>query len=179
VSPPDESPGSWQAATHLTRGGDWELRERADGRFDLRLVGEEEPCTRAVGAAYVHAEFRFTGEAAGPVGAIGTGRWCILYGLRRPHHGGGTWYTHLYPFPALTASCGKSGEQVFTLRVRDLAPGESSRYWAWWEVKDRAFRYVWPSRAQVEMCFPDGGTWAAARGRGEIVNVFVEEVEGT
>lgn len=61
---PEKLPGAWQRATHRTRGGDLEIRERADGRFDLRAVGKEplgwpmpdQVAERGVDAAYVRAE---------------------------------------------------------------------------------------------------------------------------
>ena len=39
-----------------------------------------------------------------------------------------------------------------------------------------AFMYVWPGKLLVQACFPDLGANANRQGRGEFVNVSVEEV---
>ena len=45
-------------AHHLTMPG-WlfEVRLRADGDYDTRVVGEDEPCERGISRAYVEAEY--------------------------------------------------------------------------------------------------------------------------
>jgi len=62
VSEAGENRGQWCRATHTTRGGDWDVREAADGTFDIRERGEHQHSELGVSAAYVRAEFRLRDE---------------------------------------------------------------------------------------------------------------------
>lgn len=58
--------------------------------------------------------------------------------------------------------------------VREIEPGETSIYWAWWSNEDQHFHWLWPSKGQVNMCFPYGPEVEEAKGRGHVLNVVVE-----
>jgi len=71
----------------------------------------------------------------------------------------------------------ESRHPTVRVTVREAGPADQSPYYAWWDSAERKFRYVWPSRAQVEMCFGDAQVAAREEtlGHGRIVNVVVEE----
>lgn len=82
--------------------------------------------------------------------------------------------------PEFYVSLHGSKHPTVKVLVREVEPGEASPYYAWWESSDACFRYVWPSRGQVEACFGDADVVARAetKGRGRLLNVVVE-IRGT
>jgi len=47
-------------------------------------------------------------------------------------------------------------------------------YWGWYDAKDDRFEYVYPSRGQVNMCFPYGPQVEENLGRGKVLPVNVK-----
>lgn len=103
-------------------------------------------------------------------------RSTLLYAHKLPDRALGFRWGDLMSTALGTSYCGTG--DVYRVRVRDLEPGEASPYWAWWEHADVAFRWVWPKKLLVQVCFPDLGESDVRQGRGEFVNVAVEEVLG-
>jgi hypothetical protein len=66
---------------------------------------------------------------------------------------------------------------VVEVLVRAPADGETHTHWGWWEEvgllgrQVRKFTLVWPTRAQVEMCFTYGAENEERRGRGKLMPV--------
>jgi hypothetical protein len=58
-------------------------------------------------------------------------------------------------------------------REWDRSQPRPSGYWGWWSNEDSSFHFVWPSRIQVEMCFPYGPEAEEKRGRGHLLPVEV------
>ena len=109
-------------------------------------------------------------------------RETILYCF--DHHGEdeGRWpYRHFCSVPIgpkQRAVWGEPSARALMVEVREPREGESPTYWAWWDSERRAFPspFVWPSFAQVDICFAYGSRAEAERGRGEVVRVVVEIV---
>lgn len=80
-----------------------------------------------------------------------------------------------YPSPRLFLTAGTN--PVFKVHVVVVADDEAveSDYWAWWSAADQTFKFVWPARFLVEMCFTYGSQAETERGRGRICRVRVEE----
>jgi len=71
---------------------------------------------------------------------------------------------------------GGEGLPIVRVALRPVEEGETSPYWAWWEVEDQRYNYVYPNRLGTEMCFAYGSQVEEERGRGKLVNVVVEEL---
>jgi hypothetical protein len=56
----------------------------------------------------------------------------------------------------------------------EVLEGEGD-YWGW-EVEPDKYRFIWPSLAQVSICFPEGAKAAEASGRGRAVNLIIKEI---
>lgn len=68
-------------------------------------------------------------------------------------------------------------EPIVTVTVRERVDSDPpSNYWGWLETGDDKYIFIWPSKLQVEMCFPYGTAVEEARGKGRLVNLIVEEV---
>jgi len=64
---------------------------------------------------------------------------------------------------------------IVPVLVRDLEPGETSEYWAWWSNK---FMFVYPGKVCVDICFPYGPEVLEKAGEGIRVNVAIDVLEG-
>lgn len=58
-----------------------------------------------------------------------------------------------------------------------LEEKEGGGYWAWWDNEEETFMWLWGSKLQVQMAFPDHGANAVATGRGDFVEVAVTETK--
>jgi hypothetical protein len=85
----------------------------------------------------------------------------------------GVWH-HDVSFSAKHVSLYGGKNPIVPVLVRELREGETSIYWAWWQQGRQEFCYVWPSKGQAEMCFPYGAQAETKRGRGYLLNVWVE-----
>ncbi len=52
-----------------------------------------------------------------------------------------------------------------------------SQYWAWWDHEKEIYRMVYPSRVQVEMCFPYGYKIEEEKGNGRLCRVKIKSLE--
>ena len=76
-------------------------------------------------------------------------------------------------------------EPVVPVRVRlfrdgadaDPPPGAAD-YWGWLASEDDKFIFVWPARALLDMCFPYGPEAEEQHGRGRVVHLVVEPIDG-
>jgi hypothetical protein len=46
-------------------------------------------------------------------------------------------------------------------------------YWSWWEVEKEKFTLTWPSKVQLEMCFPYGMAVAEKWGQSKGMRVSI------
>ena len=72
-------------------------------------------------------------------------------------------------------------EPIVQLSVRERVAGDpESGYWGWLKKDARGsedrYTMVWPSRVQLDMCFPYGPQVEMDHGCGRVVNLIVEEV---
>lgn len=88
-------------------------------------------------------------------------------------------YWHFYPTLHVytVGLMGFGPEEVDPVLVRDLREGEESPYWGWWDNKHEEFCLVYPREMLTEMCFPYGTKAEEERGKGQLVNVWVEKRE--
>jgi hypothetical protein len=49
-------------------------------------------------------------------------------------------------------------------------------YWGWWDAESKGFAYVYPSKMQVEMCFPYGAEIEEKRNCGRMMPVNVRVI---
>lgn len=100
---------------------------------------------------------------------MSTERSTILWCHERTSHKGGTYLNGFYSRPktaALHLLGAKDPPHVLRTTVRDLRPGEESRYWAWWDNEKSAFMYAqfFVSPMLVDMCFQYGSKGAEDEG---------------
>jgi len=50
------------------------------------------------------------------------------------------------------------------------------KMWAFWDKSKKEFKFIFPSKVVVEMCFPDGGKSHIEAGTGDIVEVEVNHL---
>jgi hypothetical protein len=69
-------------------------------------------------------------------------------------------------------------DPIVTLRFRERTETDPpSPYWGWVDARHPdVYSMVWPSRIQLEMCFPSGTEPAEKQGDGHKVNLVVEEI---
>lgn len=103
----------------------------------------------------------------------------IYYAHRRVRETDGkVFYFHASPNKWWVELHGKDPIVIVRLRERTNTDPPSN-YWGWLDVKHpNKFLFVWPSEAQLNMCFPYGPEAEEARGRGRKVNLVVEELTG-
>jgi len=65
----------------------------------------------------------------------------------------------------------------FEVKVREVKKDEESLYWAWKDFKEKKYRHIFPTKNQVEMCFPYGSKIKEEKGEGKLVNLLIEEVK--
>lgn len=88
------------------------------------------------------------------------------------HHG--WFYTDVYSSPIGVRVCGHEPTHVVT--VREATDGEDWNSWAWWNNKRQEITMIFPSRVQVEICFPYGHKVAEDAGDGRLIPVMIEPV---
>jgi len=89
------------------------------------------------------------------------------------HFRDGYWW-HLYPSKVALRMCSVPEEDMKRVRV---SYDENGAYWGWWDAEKEHFTMIWPSRVQVEICFPYGSAAEERRGRGKLVQLKVEEIQ--
>lgn len=102
----------------------------------------------------------------------------IVYYAHRVERPGGPVYLHASPRRWWVVLHGLP-DPVVALRLREWREGDPPcRYWAWvYAKRPEEYTFVWPSRGQVSICFPDGVEVAESRGVGRLVRLHVEEVQ--
>jgi len=99
----------------------------------------------------------------------------------------GKMFFHFFHHPKSVKMCQDSREPhpIFKVEVSENADpnagqnigGPSGSYWGWWNSEDNSFHFVFPSRLQVDMCFPYGAKAEEERGRGKMMPVNVTVLE--
>ncbi len=102
----------------------------------------------------------------------------IMYCCDIEKHTGGTILFHFYHHPKAVKMCQDSRDPhpVFKVEVTEGTDAPGS-YWGWWNSEDNSFHFVFPSRLQVDMCFPYGAKAEEERGRGKMMPVNVTVLE--
>ncbi len=102
----------------------------------------------------------------------------IYYGHKDTSQEGKVWYFHLSPNQWWVEIHGVN-KPIVPLRVRERIDGDpESNYWGWLDTKKPdTYTMIWPSKMQLDMCFPYGPDAETALGRGRCVNLMVEEIE--
>lgn len=71
-------------------------------------------------------------------------------------------------------------DEVVQVRLRERThedpppPANGPDYWGWLAAGADEYSFVWPSRGQVEMCFPYGSAAESEAGQGRLVHLFAE-----
>ena len=77
-----------------------------------------------------------------------------------------------------TCHCDSSKMIQFISADQDIQSADQdvkeTNMWAWWDAFSESFCHIYPSKACVEMCFPDGGKHKTELGLGKIVEVVVK-----
>jgi hypothetical protein len=84
--------------------------------------------------------------------------WCSFY--------------HIYASRMAVSVCGVKAEDIVPVVVCEQVGGG---HWGWWDHEHQAFTMVWPSKTQVEMCFPYGYRVAEYAGDGVLVELLVKK----
>ena len=82
-------------------------------------------------------------------------------------------FISFFGHPSLVKMCGAKDDDILKVKVKEYK-GKNPEYWAWWNNKEKEFQNVWPSKGQVEMCFPYGTKLPVERGEGKICTVEIE-----
>ena len=85
------------------------------------------------------------------------------------------YFHHVFPHFLSTLMCVSLKEKVSQIRVREALPEEETPYHAW-KHPDGQISLIYPSKVQVEICFPYGSEIAAKNGRGKMIKVVITEV---
>lgn len=67
-------------------------------------------------------------------------------------------------------------DRIFEVLVREPKPGETPRYWSWWNEKEQRFTFTWRFDGLLEMCFAYGTRAEEERGRGKKIQTVVDLV---
>lgn len=93
----------------------------------------------------------------------------VVYG----HYIDGT-FCHIYESAMQVEMCGD--EPVHRAKARVAEEGEEPTHYGWLE-NDGDLSMIWPSRVQVEMCFPYGYEAHEKAGEGKLVGVIISDIE--
>lgn len=66
-------------------------------------------------------------------------------------------------------------EDIDRVVIKEILPGETSTYFAWWDARDNQFNFVYESKEAAEECFPNGSKIEEDNGNGKLCKVTVEE----
>lgn len=99
--------------------------------------------------------------------------YCHKYPSERRKEG--FYYFNFYVSKLSTRVSSTKEEPVLEVEVTELVEPTEDCYWAWWETKDDRFVFCWPSRIQLEMCFPYGSKPAVDRWDGHFLPVRITE----
>ena len=61
--------------------------------------------------------------------------------------------------------------------VTESTTPETATQWAWWDEGLQTFKFIWPSKMQVEMCFAYGVKVKEEKGEGKLCPVEIEILE--
>jgi hypothetical protein len=84
----------------------------------------------------------------------------------------GFFYFNVHACEKTTALCNRA-ERVRRIEIREVKEGEKSPYWGWLDAKTGKISMVYPSRGQLNMCFPYGPDAEVNAGRGRPVNLVI------
>lgn len=73
------------------------------------------------------------------------------------------------------AMCADVGEKIYQIEVREATPEEETPYYAW-KRNNGNIEMIFPSKIQVEVCFPYGIKMASLNGGGHLINVCIREI---
>ena len=109
----------------------------------------------------------------------------IFYATKRENSEGVS-FTNFYNNPEILIMTFGNKSDIYKVKIRPSQKGEVSKYWGWHRYKtknknsffDQTEEYcmIWPSKKQVEMCFPYGCKAEEERGRGKLTNFVVEVI---
>jgi hypothetical protein len=70
------------------------------------------------------------------------------------------------------------GYQLIQVIVAQAPEDAQEFYYAWWDVEDQEFMFVYPKDFFVGMCFTYGPEMKEAKGEGKIIRVTIQHAEG-
>ncbi len=82
-------------------------------------------------------------------------------------------FQNFYPWAHCVYLVGGTKSPIVAVTVTECSSHPNEGYWAWWSNEKNCFEFIWPSRLQVDMCFPYGSAAAEARGKGHLLPVTV------
>lgn len=107
----------------------------------------------------------------------------MFCGLPNSHKDGKPYMFHFYRNALAVKMCMGKPNEFPTLKVEvtlsddfDQTPG---KYWGWWDIERQEWCFVFPSRFQVDMCFPYGAKAEEDRGRGKLLPVNIKILEAS
>ena len=99
-----------------------------------------------------------------------------MFGIKKlREQDGKEYFFSIYSHILSTHMCVDSGDKISQLDVREAMPGEDTTYYAW-KHPDGKIDMVYPSKVQVEICFPYGSEAATLKGEGHLIQVVITEI---
>jgi len=81
-------------------------------------------------------------------------------------------FVNVYPHKIVLSMF--EGEETAVVEVKEVEPGENSRYWAWFQnFSKQPYMFIWPSKEETLRCVPNYEQRTKNK-EGRIVNVVVQ-----
>ena len=99
-----------------------------------------------------------------------------MYATKRYREQDGMEYFHnIFSDIRSTLMCVGKGEEIFQIEVREALPEEETPYYGW-KYSNGRISMIFPSKLQVEVCFPYGTKAATVNGDGHMVKLIITEI---
>lgn len=99
-----------------------------------------------------------------------------MYATKERREQDGIEYFHdIYDHVLSTIMSTKTGEKIFQVEVREALPEEETPYHGWKHF-DGHIDMIFPSKPQLEVCFPYGTKAVTINGGGHMIKVVVTEI---
>ena len=100
-----------------------------------------------------------------------------MFGIKQLREQDGEYYFHnVHGHILSTMMCIGTGDKISQIKVREALPEEETPYHAW-KHPDGHISLIYPSKVQVEMCFPYGSKVATLNGEGYMIQVVITETD--
>jgi len=98
-----------------------------------------------------------------------------MYATKQIREQNGKYYFHnIFNDMKSTLMCASPGEKIYQIEIREAVTGEKTPYYAW-KRQNGKIELIFPSKVQVEVCFPYGIKVASLNSGGHLINVCIRE----